>query len=139
MCGKHKYGGYCCSYQPWQHAYCAVVNKGSPPWHNTILTPGGGVNSQQGQAGLSGNVAQSQHAAIPGTGQGHSGLRSQGLLGAALVGEAAIGPGGRAETGPCILGPSSTTRVINSEDHAVYCKAMSACQVCMLLCILAGR
>ncbi|KAL3160641.1 hypothetical protein ABBQ32_010564 [Trebouxia sp. C0010 RCD-2024] len=107
MCGKHKHGGYCCSYQPWQHAYCAVVNKGSPPWHNTIFSPGGGVDSQQGQAGAYGNLAQSQHVALPGIEQGHSGSRSQGLLGTAPGGEASIGPQGRAETGVCVQGQPS--------------------------------
>lgn len=91
MCGKHKHAGYCCSQQPWQHAYCFVVNKSLPPWHNTI-TASGDVSSHQRQ------FVPAQHAAIPGTGQGQSGLSSPGQLGRA---PAEKGPKGRTESGTC--------------------------------------
>ena len=31
ICGTKKVQGYCCPHQPWEHAYCAVVNRGGLP------------------------------------------------------------------------------------------------------------
>lgn len=111
MCGRHNHGGYCCSQQPWQHAYCFVVNKGLPPWHHTITAPGD-VSGHQGQLGLAGNLAHSQHAAIPGTGQGQSGLRDSGHLGRAPAVEALNAPEGRAESGTCGQGRLGADKVV---------------------------
>lgn len=111
MCGRHKHGGYCCSQQPWQHAYCFVVNKGLPPWHNTNTAPSD-VSGHQGQLGLAGNLAPSQHAAIPGMGQGRSGLRGPGQLGRAPTEEGLNAPEGRAESGTCARGQQRTDEVI---------------------------
>ena len=111
MCGRDKHGGFCCSQRPWQHAYCAVVNKGLPPWHNTIATPGG-VNSHQGQFGPSGNLAQSQHTAVPGTGQDQSGLRHAGQLRVDPAGDDLNGSQGRAEAGANIQGQQRADGVI---------------------------
>ena len=133
MCGKHKHGGYCCSHQPWQHAYCAVINKGSPPWRNTISTPGAGGISQQGQAG---NVAQSQHAAIPGTGQGQDGLRGQGLLGTAPGGAALTALQGRAVTGAGVQGQARTAGVMVVRTMFLITPEVLAKYVC---CILGER
>ena len=111
MCGRHKHGGYCCSQQPWQHAYCFVVKKGLPPWHNTITAPGD-VSGHQRQLGPAGNLARSQHAAIPGTRQGQSGLRDPGQLGGAPAVEALNDPEGRAESGTCVRGQHRADEVM---------------------------
>lgn len=136
MCGKHKHGGYCCTHQPWQHAYCAVINKGIPPWRNTISTPGAGGISQQGQAGPPGYVAYSQHAAIPGSGRGQDGLRGQGLLGTAQGGNASTGPQGRAETGASVQGRARAAGVMVVMTMLLTTPEVLAKYVC---CILRGR
>ena len=107
MCGKHKHAGYCCSQQPWQHAYCFVVNKGLPPWHDAI-TASGDVSSHQRQ------FVPAQHAAIPGTGQGQSGLRSPGELGRAPAERGLNAPDDRAESGTDVHGQQRADEVMLS-------------------------
>ena len=119
MCGRHKHGGYCCSQQPWQHAYCFVVNKGLPPWHNNITAPGD-VSSHQGQLGLAGSLAPPQQAAIPGTRQGQGGLRGPGQLGRAPTEEGLSAPEARAESGACDRRQQRADEVMLSLFHPAY-------------------
>lgn len=119
MCGRHKHGGYCCSQQPWQHAYCFVVNKGLPPWHNTVTAPDG-VSGHQVQLGPARNLAPSQHAAIPGTGQGQRGLRGSRQLRRAPAEEGLNAPEGRAESGTCVRGQQRVNEVMLLLVQAAY-------------------
>ena len=110
MCGKHKHGGYCCSQQPWQLAYCYIINKAFPPWQSPSLAPGQ-VTRQQTQPGAPGNLAWSQSAVASGDEQGHSGL-SAGQLGAAPELHAPVVSQGRAGVRGCLESPSAVAVII---------------------------
>lgn len=53
ICGRSGVSGYCCQQQPWQHAYCALVNRGSPPWLADV-TSAAGTNACAGTSALAG-------------------------------------------------------------------------------------